>query len=88
MVYELPPDLRQLILQQNGSWSLAVLETGLGKLQALKILRQSLGWSIPEVAQARQLLPSVVISGTHAEMARFDIILTAAGLKTKVDKLA
>jgi hypothetical protein len=60
------PDLRQLILQQNGIWGLAVLETGQGKLQALKILRELLGWSIPEVAQVKQWLPGVV--RTHKEL--------------------
>lgn len=67
--------MREIVIAEQGEWALTVEATGGQIVQALKILREALGLSLPETSRLKPLLPGSVVSGTRAEMERLRVIL-------------
>jgi hypothetical protein len=64
----LPDDLREIVLAEEGEWSLSIVDLGQDRVLALKALKQVLGLSAAEMIQLKSHLPANVAVGTKKEM--------------------
>ena len=76
-----PEENRQAILAEEGEWSLAIAETGKGRILATKILRQAMDLSLAEAMKLKNIMPGTVASGTKVDIERLRIILASEGLQ-------
>ena len=77
-----PPDeLRQLILEQEGSWCLQIAEIGDSAIIAAKILRKLMNLSLPDIANVKKKIPGEVTIGTQVEMEWLVKNLRAEGIQ-------
>lgn len=77
----IPDELRQLILEQEGSWCLQITEIEERAIIAAKILRKLMNLSLPEITKIQKKIPGEVIIGTHVEMKWLVKNLRAEGLQ-------
>lgn len=78
-----PEYIREGILEAEGEWSLAVLETGKSATLAIKILREIMGLSLSEAMRLKKMMPGTVVTGTKTEIERLRRILVAEKLKAE-----
>ncbi|WP_449416051.1 hypothetical protein [Phormidium nigroviride] len=78
-----PEELRKAILEAEGEWSLAILETGNSAMLAIKILRETMELSLSEALRLKKMIPGTVVTGTRAEIERLRKILVAKELKVE-----
>jgi len=65
---QLPDNLRDVELQQNGIWSLFLISLGANPAVGLKAIKAVLGLSYTHVAQIRDSIPATVKTGTLSEI--------------------
>lgn len=64
----LPDDLREIVLAEEGEWTLSIVDLRKDRVLALKALKQVLGLSASEIIQLKSHLPAKVAVGTKTEM--------------------
>ena len=77
----IPDELRQLVLEQDGSWCLQIPEIGAWAIIAAKILRKLMNLSLPEITNLKKKIPGEVTLGTHVEMKWLVANLRAEGIQ-------
>ena len=80
----IPEDYRELELQHDGVWSILFLHSSYSKITALKIIRQCLDLSMPEITCIKKQLPGPVLTGTQAEMDRIAYYLSESDIVVEV----
>ncbi|NOK22648.1 hypothetical protein [Corallococcus carmarthensis] len=83
-----PESFRRAFLQEQGTWGLEVRAPGALALQALKLLRETLGLSLAEVGVLKARMPGVVREGTRVEMEWLKQLLGAKGVTSSVVPVA
>jgi len=83
---DIPIEIRDAILQQEGKWGLIIEDTN-KTLSLLAILRKELNLSLNEIARLRKLIPGIVLTGTKIEMERLKEILSFNDISTSILKL-
>lgn len=83
-----PPDyIRHAILQQEGEWTLILIDEGTRASTVLRVLRQALNLSLGEVGELRKHFPGPVMTGTKVEMERLVKILSAKHVQVGINKI-
>jgi DNA-directed RNA polymerase subunit RPC12/RpoP len=82
---DIPEDVRNAILAQQGEWALNVTETS-RIVPILKVLREALHLSLGMIAQCKERMPGIVATGTRAEMERLHLLLLAEHLESSVQR--
>lgn len=71
---EIPDEIRNDILNQEGTWELKIEDKSKLSL-VLSILRRELNLSLHDIIKIKKAMAEVVITGTKVEMERLDHIL-------------
>ncbi|WP_375767452.1 hypothetical protein NR798_38110 [Archangium gephyra] len=85
----LPPELREVVLQQQGEWCVDVLSGDSGtRVRALQVLRELLGLTVVEAKPYLKRIPGTVARGTQGEMERLARRLRELRVEVEVKRLA